>query len=140
MINIKVLLLGLSNKIGLEPFDSSTNSGKLVDMIIKKCNCGDIEFTKYNLVMFAPLDSNNKLRYPNKEELQEGVNELSKIINKYDCIILFGDKVQKAVNKDLRFNNVNKIYALHPSYIWIYKHKEINNYVDGIVGEIMRLK
>lgn len=136
---MKVLLLGLSNKIGLKPFDNSTNSGKLVDMIIEKCNCRDIKFTKYNLVMFAPLDSKGKLRYPNKEELQEGVNELSKIINKYDCVILFGDKVQKAVNKDLRFNNVSKICVLHPSYIWIYKHKEINNYIDDIIEKIMNL-
>ena len=33
---IKVLLLGLSNKQDLVPFDSSTNSGKIVDMIIEK--------------------------------------------------------------------------------------------------------
>jgi hypothetical protein len=44
-------------------------------MIIQRCeNC---DFIKANLVSFAPLDNNNKLRYPNNKELLEGATDYS---------------------------------------------------------------
>lgn len=131
---IKVLLLGLSNKQDLEPFDSSTNSGKLVDMIIEKLP--DITFVKRNIVPYAPLDKNGKLRYPNKEELIDGNNSLVEIIDEYDCVVLFGKIVQDTINNDHRFSHIKKIIAKHPSYIWVYKRKLIEEYVDQIVDKI----
>lgn len=131
---MKILLLGLSNKQGVKPFDSSTNSGKLVDMIIEKC--AGFDLIKENLVPFAPLDRNGKLRYPNREELIEGTNRLFHMIDDYDCVVLFGKMVQDTVKKDSRFNEIKKIYAEHPSYIWVYKHKEIDDYIERIVSQI----
>ena len=131
---IKVLLLGLSNKQDLEPFDSSTNSGKIVDMIIKKLP--DITFEKRNIVPYAPLDKNGKLRYPNKEELIDGNNSLAKIIDEFDCVVLFGKIVQDTINNNHRFGHIKKICAKHPSYIWVYKRKLIEEYVNQIFDKI----
>lgn len=126
--------MGLSNKPNLDAFDSITNSGKLIDMIISKCI--NYEFTKANLVEFAPLDMNNKLRYPNKKELFDGAEKWSEKIAEFDCIVLFGKKVQDTISKDERFSSVKLIYASHPSYIWVYKHKEITIYINEIIDKI----
>ena len=83
----RVLLLGLSNKPHLKAFDSTTNSGKLIDMIISQCK--NFEFTKANLVEFAPLDTNNKLRYPTEKELLCGADVWSNKISEFYCIVLF---------------------------------------------------
>lgn len=130
----KILLLGLSNKPNLGAFDSSTNSGKLIDLIISECK--NYEFTKANLVEFAPLDTNNKLRYPNKKELLEGAKNWSSRISEFDGVVLFGNKVQDTILNDERFSSVKLIYALHPSYIWVYKHKKITIYVNEIIDKI----
>ena len=133
-IKKKILLLGLSNKPNLDAFDSTTNSGKLIDLIISKCK--NYEFTKANLVSFAPLNANNKLRYPNKKELLDGADNWSSRISEFDCIVLFGKKVQDTILKDHRFSSVKHIEAAHPSYIWVYKHKEIENYINEITSKI----
>ena len=129
----KILLLGLSNKPNLEAFDGSTNSGKLIDLIISQCP--DCDFLKANLVSFAPLDTNNKLRYPTKEELSDGAKKWSEKMLEFDCVVLFGNKVQNAIKKDNTLS-INYICAPHPSYIWIYKHKEIEKYVNEITNKI----
>lgn len=129
------MLLGLSNKQDLKPFDSSTNSGKIVDMIIEKLP--DITFEKRNIVPYAPLDKNGKLRYPNREELIDGNNSLVKIIDEFGCVVLFGKIVQNTINNDHRFSHKKKIIAKHPSYIWVYKRKLIEEYVNQIVDKIM---
>lgn len=127
-------MLGLSNKQNLKPFDSSTNSGKIVDMIIEKLP--DITFVKRNIVPYAPLDKNGKLRYPNKEELIDGNNSLVKIIDEFDCVVLFGNIVQDTINNDRRFSHMKKIIAKHPSHIWVYKRKLIEEYVNQMVNKI----
>ena len=134
----KILLLGLSNKPNLGAFDSSTNSGKLIDLIISECK--NYEFTKANLVSFAPLDVNNKLRYPNKKELLDGAENWSGRISEFDCVVLFGKKVQDTILNDERFSSVKFVVSTHPSYIWVYKHKEIKNYVNEIANKIKTIK
>ena len=134
----KILLLGLSNKPNLGAFDSSTNSGKLIDLIISKCK--NYDFTKANLVEFAPLDTNNKLRYPNKKELLDGAKNWSSRISEFDGVVLFGKKVQDTILNDERFSSIKYVVSAHPSYIWVYKHKEIENYVNEIASKINTIK
>ena len=134
----KILLLGLSNKPNLGAFDSSTNSGKLIDLIISECK--NYEFTKANLVEFAPLDTNNKLRYPNKKELLDGAKNWISRISEFDGVVLFGKKVQDTILNDERFDSVKTVCVAHPSYIWVYKHKEIENYVNEIANKIKTIK
>jgi hypothetical protein len=85
--------VGLSNKPSLEPFDISTNSGKVLQMIIDKSAC---EFFKINLVDYAPLDSSNKLRYPSKKEINDAkrLNKLlqNNLINEGPVLLYRGIK------------------------------------------------
>lgn len=103
-------------------------------MIIEKLP--DITFVKRNIVPYAPLDKNGKLRYPNKKELIDGNNSLVNIIDEFDCVVLFGKVVQNTVNNDCRFIHMKKICAKHPSYIWVYKRKLIDEYVNQIIKNI----
>ena len=103
-------------------------------MIIEKLP--DITFVKRNIVSYAPLDKNGKLRYPNREELIDGSNSLVKIINEFDCVVLFGKIVQNTINSDYRFIHMKKISAKHPSYMWVYQRKLIDEYVNQIVSKI----
>lgn len=133
-----VLFIGLSNKVGCTPLQSGTKSGDLIDKIIEKVksNC-----YKVNLVNFAPLDENNKLRYPNKEEMDLGYMNLEKVINELQpCIcVCLGDKVCKYLSKKLEVF----ISIKHPSYIAVYKRKEIDTYINetaDFINEILEGK
>jgi uracil-DNA glycosylase len=128
-----VLFIGLTDKIGLEPLDSSTNSGKLIDLMIAKLeyNCH-----KINLVNFAPIDSNGKLRYPDKSELDKGFCDLKKTIESLrpDLCVLLGNKVSDFLS-DKQIGNSLKIK--HPSYIYVYRRKYIADYVEESVQLIL---
>lgn len=71
-----------------------------------------------------------------EEELIDGNNNLIKIINEFDCVVLFGKIVQNTINDDCRFIHMKKIFAKHPSYMWVYKRKLIDEYVNQIVDKI----
>lgn len=120
-----VLFIGLSDKVGCTPLQTGTKSGDLINKIIEKVNSN---FYKVNLVNFAPLDENNKLRYPNKEEMDLGYINLAKVINELSpCIcVCLGHKVSKYLSNKLN----DTINIKHPSYIAVYKRKEIDIYVD----------
>lgn len=132
---MKILLVGLSNKIGLLPFDESTNSGKVINEIIKQVDC---EFVKMNLVPYAPLDHNGKLRYPTKKEIEMEIPKFLKEVEKLDpdLIITFGNIVTSYLSKiDLIKNKI--ISFKHPSYIYVYKRKQLDEYIDSIVNTIL---
>lgn len=150
----KIFCVGLSNKEGKLPLDSTTNSGKIIDKLETKLNHN---IYRINLVDFAPLDNNGKLRYPNKKEMNEGALKLIEKINIYKpkYVILLGSKVsdemEKHLNiklspnsfKDSNFNyyghevdGVIYIKVQHPSYINVFKRKFIDNYINGIITEI----
>lgn len=131
---MKIIFVGLSNKPGKEPFDASTNSGKVVDIIIKQINC---DCFKVNLVNFAPLDQTGKLRYPTKTEIIQSKAEFLDYTYKInpDLIISFGSIVSNELRK-IDFKDIKIIYKQHPSYIYIYKRKKLDSYIDDIVAEI----
>lgn len=64
----RVVFVGITDKVSLSPFDSSTKSGAILDQIIEKLNCSCF---KMNYVPFAPLNELGKLRYPNQVELAQ---------------------------------------------------------------------
>ena len=130
----KVVFVGLSNKPSLEPFDTSTNSGKVLQMIIDKCDC---EFFKINLVDYAPLDSRNKLRYPSKKEIDDAIPLFVQKIEKInpDVIVSFGNLVSLSLKEIGIFDN-KTIYKKHPSYIYVYKRKELEIYINDIINDI----
>ena len=66
----KVVFVGLSNKKDKEPFDKTTNSGKIINEIINHLN---YECHKLNLVPFTPTDESGKIRYPTNEEIKKSI-------------------------------------------------------------------
>ncbi len=131
---MNIIFVGLSNKINCEPLDSSTKTGVLVDEIIDclECNC-----IKANLINFAPIDKNNKLRYPNNAEIEVGFREFEKLLVISDryVIVGLGDIVCKYL--DNKVNNLVKIK--HPSYIVTYKKQLKNDYIRESVCEIEKI-
>lgn len=135
---MKILFVGLSNKIGKEPFDETTNTGKVVHQIASMTN--DECYFK-NLVSYAPVDKNNKLRYPKKNEIDDSLptffNYLADI--KPDVVISFGTIVSTVLSKIDAIDDI-LISAKHPSYIYTYKRKELDDYISNLLIKINNLR
>lgn len=118
------------------PLQDDTNSGKIIKQI--EDSLPNHTFYKTNLVKCLPLDKQNKIRYPQKEEMQKCISNLLIEINivKPKIIFLLGKKVYDFIIKYIDQNQIKidaKIYYLeHPSYIYIYKRKYINNYINKV--------
>lgn len=122
------------------PLKDDTNSGKLIREIEKQFPC--VNYYKTNLVKCLPLNSNEKIRYPNKSEMNACVNNLIFEINvlKPKIIFLLGNNVSTFFNNYIKDNDI-KIESFvkkieHPSYIYIYKRKYKGNYIKDVIGEI----
>jgi uncharacterized membrane protein YcaP (DUF421 family) len=131
---MKILFVGLSNKINKEPFDKTTNSGEVIHQIINKTGH---ECYLINLVQFAPLDKNGKLRYPKRSEIKQEIPKFIEYINKLnpDLIIGFGKIVERELGQ-IDIKNKNIIFKVHPSYICVYKRKLLDIYIDDVVESI----
>ena len=117
------------------PLCNDTNSGKIIEKIENRLN--DFKFYKTNLVKCLPLDKNSKLRYPTEKEMCYCIKNLLTEINYFNPKIIFilGKRTYNFIYKYFIKNNIdtNKIYYIeHPSYIYIYKRKNIDNYIEKI--------
>ena len=130
-------ILGLSNKIGVVPFDDSTLSGR----VLKKFKSEDISMQ--NLVQFAPLNEVGKLRYPAKDKLREAVIEFLKNVSDNSIVVCLGDLVFNSFVDYLsvevvenKFETGSSVFfkVAHPSYIGRFKRKEMGKYIDKISG------
>lgn len=147
----KVFWVGLSAKIIKNedeiPLSPDTNTGMLIQKIEQMV--GEVDTYKTNLVKCVPLNEQNKLRYPNKKEIDSCFGNLKKEIKELSprIVFLLGEKVYSSVEKHFNiefdkwdeFNYSYKehegIYYVpihHPSYIYVYKRKKIEQYVDSI--------
>lgn len=147
----KVMWVGLSAKkiksSEETPLSSETNSGKLIKKIEELCK--DVPTYKTNLVKCLPLTECQKLRYPTKSEMNCCFENLMYEIDilKPKIIFLLGERVYSCIEKQLnvRFEKWNdfdycykeykQVYFVpvqHPSYIYVYKKKYINEYIRGI--------
>lgn len=148
-----ILWVGISAKIGEEPLSETTNTGKLVKQI--EAACGKPGY-KTNLVKCPPVDKNGKLRYPNQAEIdccfKNLLAEIAEV--KPKVVILLGEKVCSAVEKKLNikikrwrgfeyfateYNGIWYLPAQHPSYIYVYKRKEVEKYVEKVAEAIVRI-
>lgn len=156
----EVICVGLSNKKGKLPLDSSTNSGKLIDKLEEQLK-DKFEYNVYktNMVNYAPLDNNGKLRYPNKEEMEIGCKNLFNTIKSINpkIVVLLGSSVCDQVEKYLKIklepinfkkdftyypilhNGIYYIKIQHPSFIYRFKRKYIDDYINGIIKSISKL-
>lgn len=118
------------------PLENNTNSGKIIEQIEQQIP--NYNFYKTNLLKCLPLDENNKLRYPTVNEMDKCIKNLIYEIDiiKPKLIFLLGRKTYNYVYKYFKNNNLdaNNIYYIeHPSYIYVYRKRLINEYISKIV-------
>lgn len=126
------------------PLSSTTNSGKLISEIEQKNK--KIDFYKTNLVKCLPLE-NGKIRYPNKSEMRACCKHLTSEISEFKpkLVFLLGKQVSDFVtedktikySEDFKYNAYVKgdttyVPVHHPSYILVYKRKQVDAYISGI--------
>lgn len=147
----QVFWVGLSAKrkeSDLEkPLSPQTNTGDLIYRIEK--HCSDIVTYKTNLVKCLPLTEEQKLRYPNRKEMDSCFDNLIKEIQIMSpkIVFLLGKEVSGTVSKHLKvkfedwngfdyfYKEQNGIYYVpvhHPSYISVYRRKQVDEYMEGI--------
>ncbi len=130
------------------PLDKSTNSGSIIETI--KESLKNYNIYKSNLVKCVPLEK-NKLRYPNNEEIKKCFKNIELEIEqlKPKFIFLLGNQVSQAFEKKYKipiknnfeiyfYNNIKYIKIPHPSYIYIYKRKELQTYINKIIKIITK--
>ena len=136
-VSCDVMWVGLSAKKVLDvntdtPLGDNTNSGKLIKLIEEELT--DLTFYKTNLVKCLPLD-NNKLRYPTTLEMEACIHNLILEVNilKPKVIFALGKVTYNFISKYLK-GNFKLIYIEHPSYIFVYKRKFIDDYIEKVVS------
>lgn len=134
------------------PLSKDTNSGRLIDNI--ESGLGEFKFIKANLVKCLPLDEDLKLRYPTNNEMRACYSNLTQEINKVKpkVVFLLGMNVSKFILKNInekitgldnkyhytyfRHNDIYYVPIHHPSYIHIYRRKQIDRYILGVQSVI----
>lgn len=124
------------------PLENNTNSGKLIEDIEKRKP--NLNFYKTNLVKCLPLSEKSKLRYPTNNEMEMCIKNLLIEINelKPKLIFLLGNSVSKFVMQYCKNNNIQidaHILSIeHPSYICVYRRKNMESYIKKVTDEIER--
>lgn len=136
-----IMMVGLSAKKVNDvnksiPLQNDTNSGKLIEQI--ENSIPEYKFYRTNLVKCLPLDNGKKIRYPNIDEMNKCIDNLLLEITyfKPKIIFLLGRKTYGFVKNYINRNKIEIdsaiVYIEHPSYIYIYKRKYINDYINKV--------
>lgn len=145
LVSSQVICVGLSAKAqsfpNEQPLDKRTNSGLVIAQIEQLCN---IQFYKTNLVKCAPI-INGKLRYPTHEEAKHCIPHLKGEIAELQpkVVLMLGKQVTKEIAMLRNFtppafyntaihHGIHYIAIPHPSYLWIYKRKELDDILNNI--------
>ncbi len=149
---MEVIYVGLSNKkngrgVELPPLDESTNSGKLIKLIDQRSG---VDSHKINLVPFTPEDGKGKIRYPNKKEVDESIEEcvqylyqnapclvflLGRLVSKYMLDYLKTSEIESNIRK-VKGNDIYLSPIDHPSFIQVYRRKWQEVYISSVVDTI----
>lgn len=118
-------------------FDPQFISGKILQEF-EESLC---QFTHYktNLVDFAPLNENQKLRYPTFDEILKNQKKLIRKIKKNNPILIIGmgALVSRYLSKILLQDKKIKFISIyHPSYIAVYKRKNKEEYMTQVIHRI----
>lgn len=156
--NAKFFWVGLSaKKISSDtelPLSPETNTGMLIQKIEEMCE--EVSTYKTNLVKCLPLTEQQKLRYPNRREIDSCFEHLISEIHTMSpkIVFLLGEKVYSSVGKHLKiefekwnefeyhFKEYRGTYYVpihHPSYIYVYKRKRMDEYIEGVEKIITQL-
>lgn len=153
-----VMFIGLSAKPGTDDLCPTTNTGKLI-AAIEDTLVSSLGIYRTNAVKCAPLDSTGKLRYPSEKELQACLpalrNEIELVAPR--VIVPLGGQVSRFLlqhlGEGLEFAGFDsgfsyQTYSLalgqampihHPSYIWVYRRKRIDEYVKAVGNQLLAL-
>ena len=143
-----IMWVGLSAKKVLDvnktiPLCNDTNSGKIIEEIENRLV--GFRFYKTNLVKCLPLAYNNKLRYPTMDEMNSCIKNLLIEIDYLEPKIIFvlGRKTYNYIYKYFVNNGINidrLFYIEHPSYIYVYKRKFIDDYIEKVMDICKMIK
>ena len=141
-----IMFLGISAKIKETedeiPLSENTNSGKLIKMIEERLleENNNVSCYRSNMVKCVPLDEKGKIRYPNIWEIENCIDNLvyELSIVKPKVVVLLGRLVEKHLKKKIIEFGYNTITIYHPSYIHVYRKKEIEKYVEESSKNILK--
>ena len=141
-----IMFLGISAKIKETedeiPLSENTNSGKLIKMIEERLleENSNISCYRSNMVKCVPLDKEGKIRYPDILEIENCIDNLvyELSIVKPKLVVLLGRLVEKHLKKKIIELGYNTITIHHPSYIYVYRKKEIEKYVEESSKNILK--
>lgn len=152
----QVVCVGLSAKLSSckdeTPLDPRTVSGNIIAQIEQSIG---FSFYKTNLVKCVPLDETDMLRYPTNDEIAHCATHLKGEVEEVQpkVVLLLGNTVASGVAKhrnmetptfngyhyhSIEHNGVKYIAIQHPSYIYVYKRKEMQQYVNAVVDAIRK--
>ncbi len=153
-----VYFVGLSAKPMCEHLAPITRTGTIVDQIIH--HLPSIKAVKTNLVKTPPIDHEGKLRYPNPDEMKLGWNELQEEMNQTFLILLvtLGQQVSFFLRSQMGVQPVkphlpddfsyesylsqsssNILSVHHPSFVFVYRRKDVENYINNVVLSVLSL-
>ena len=153
-----VYFVGLSAKPMCEHLAPETRTGYIIEQIIH--HLPSITTVKTNLVKTPPIDQAGNLRYPNPTEMKLGWNELQDEMNQTipNLLVTLGQQVSVFLRSQMgvqpvkpRFpadfsyesylsqSKLNILSVHHPSFVFVYRRKDIENYVDNVVLSILSL-
>lgn len=107
---MRIIFVGIHNKPGMQPLDSKTKSGKIIDEIIKLLHNIDIECIKINLYDcdYHPTNYIVQLNYQ--------IDWLRKLKpQKYDLVVLLGKLVKNEIDYDFVRNHLS---IRHPASLF----------------------
>ena len=141
-----IMFLGISAKMKETedeiPLSENTNSGKLIKMIEEKLleENNNVSCYRSNMVKCVPLNEKGKIRYPDSLEIENCIDNLvyELSIVKPKVVVLLGRLVEKHLKKKINELGYNNITIHHPSYIHVYRKKEIEKYIEESSKNILK--
>jgi hypothetical protein len=153
-----VYFVGLSAKPMCEHLAAETRTGNIIEQIID--HLPSIKTIKTNLVKIPPIDQKGNLRYPNPNEMKLGWNELQSEMKQTfpDLLVTLGQQVSSFLRSQMGVqpaklllpsnfsyeSYVSQSQSIilsvhHPSFIYVYHRKDIENYVENVAISILTL-
>lgn len=141
-----IMFLGISAKMKETedemPLLENTNSGKLIKMIEERLleENNNLLCYRSNMVKCVPLNEDGKIRYPDNLEIENCIENLEYELNIVNpkVVVFLGRLVEKYLKKKIIELGYNVITIYHPSYIYVYRKKEIEKYVEESSKNILK--
>ena len=141
-----IMFLGISAKMketeNEMPLSENTNSGKLIKKIEERLveENHNISCYRSNMVKCVPLNEDGKIRYPDNLEIENCIENLEYELSivKPKLVVFLGRLVEKYLKKKIIELGYNVITIYHPSYIYVYRKKEIEKYVEESSKNILK--